>query len=158
MGRTVLLGVTALAFVTGCNSGAGNNSGSAGNASANNSATSNAATANTNVSGAAPAAAAGGPVDRAFVVGHWGRPGDCSDTLSFNEDGSATGGPVKPGSRWTLDGETLSVTEPGSAPEPARVARDGDRLAIVVPDGERLTLTRCAAVGTGGPGQGQPSQ
>jgi hypothetical protein len=144
IGKPALLAMTALALVTACNrGGTANNSAAPGNATSTNSA------ATTPATGPGPAAAAGGAVDRNFVVGHWGAAGDCSRTLSFNADGTTAGGPLD-GATWTLEGNTLSVTEPGEKPEPAQVTRSGDNLALTGPDGQQMTLTRCATAGTGG--------
>jgi len=133
--KYALLAVTALALVTGCNRGAGNNS------AANQSATGNSANAAAPV---APTAAAGGAMDRAFLVGHWGMAGNCSRTVSFNADGTgaATG---ETGGTWTLEGNTIVLTDEDPQPERMTVARVGDNLSITGgPEGQSMTMTRCA--------------
>jgi hypothetical protein len=132
--NSAIIAMTGLALVAGCNRGATN-------ASANASTTNNSAAA-------APAAApagAGAPVDRTFLVGSWGNGGDCSRTLSFNADGTVTNSSDPEVARWTLEGETLTVTPPNQPPQPGKAVRGGDNLMLTSPDGQAATLTRCAA-------------
>jgi hypothetical protein len=143
-----VLAAASIIFVAGCNRG-GNN------ASANKAAPAN--TTNTTNSAApapAPAPAAGGAaVDTAFVTsGPWGPAGDCSEAITFNADGTTTGGDG-PGT-WTLQGNTLTLTRNGR-PQPATVSRNGDSMVATNPanPSQTMTLTRCpAGAGAGAAG------
>lgn len=136
---TTLLALTALTVAAGCNRGATNNAGASNSAAANTAAP------------AAPAPAAAGGVDQAFVTGHWGATPDCARTISFNADGTATNSGDAEVARWTLQGNTLTVTPPGEGPQPGTVARSGDNLVLSDPGGQTMTLIRCAAAGAAAP-------
>jgi hypothetical protein len=89
------------------------------------------------------AAAQGGPIDEAFLIGRWGLAGNCSEVLEFKEDGVAT---PPEGSRWTLEGNVVTVTNPGGRPEPQTVTRTGDdAFSTVTAGGATLNMTRCPA-------------
>jgi hypothetical protein len=89
------------------------------------------------------AAAAGGEVDQAFLVGRWGVAGNCSQVMTFNEDG--TGSPPA-GSRWSLAGNVVTWTNPGGPAEPQTVTRTGDdSFTTVTAAGQSLNMTRCPA-------------
>lgn len=136
--KTALFAMTALALVSGCSRGAQNNS-AAANAPAP-------AIEPVNEPEAAAAgneaATAGGAVDRAFLVGRWGVDGDCSQVMEFAEDGTAT---PPAGSRWTMAGDQVTVTNPGGAPDTKTVARTGDDAMTVSGGGASLNMTRCPA-------------
>lgn len=137
-GKTALLAVTAIALVAGCNRGATNN------AAANSSAANTAAPA-----APAPAAGGGGAVDQAFLLGHWGRGGDCSETISFNANGTAAFTGEDDALRWTLSGDALTIIENNDPPETGRAARSGDMLVLTSPEGDTMQLSRCPAAGAG---------
>ncbi|HEX8444055.1 MAG TPA: hypothetical protein VF631_10470 [Allosphingosinicella sp.] len=91
------------------------------------------------------------PFDRSFLVGHWGIDGDCSDTTSFNDDGTAK---MQRGddALWSFEQEdrTLTTTETGRQPYSVLVIRNGKDswFAIKPPDAHlSRTMTRCAASG-----------
>lgn len=140
--KTSLLAVAAIALLAGCNRGAANNS-----AAANATASANTAAP------AAPAApvpapapgGANGPVDQAFVTGHWGGGGNCAQTISFNADGTATATGENDPIRWSLEGNTMITIENEDPPERVTVARGGDRLVVTQRTGEITELTRCPA-------------
>ena len=136
--KTALFAMTALALVSGCSKGAQNNTATA-NAPAP-------AVETVNAPEAAPAAnetaEAGGTIDRAFMVGRWGVDGDCSQVMEFAEDGTAT---PPAGSRWTMTGDQVTVTNPGGAPDTKTVARTGDDAMTVSGGGATLNMTRCPA-------------
>jgi hypothetical protein len=128
----LLLSLSALVLVAGCNRGASTN-----NSTANKSASTNAA---------APAAggnAAGGAIDQAAIQGHWGN-GNCAQTFTFNADGTATNSMDGEVARWTLAGNTLTVTPPNQAPQPSTVTQQGDNL-VMNQGGQTVTLMRCPA-------------
>lgn len=134
-------GVAALALTAGCSGGAVNN------------ATANAATANTvapvaNSGLPAPAPTPGGTgaIDAQFVAGHWGLENNCAETISFNADGTAEATGEDGAARWTLSGDTITLTPPNGRQMVATVAREGDDM-IVTPQGRTTTqrYTRCAA-------------
>jgi hypothetical protein len=132
--KTLLVTMSALALLGGCNRGASGNNSSAANSST------------TNASAAAPAsgaAAQGGAVDQAFIQGNWGN-GNCAQTFSFNADGTATNSMDSEVARWTLAGNTLTITPPNQAPQTSTLAKQGDNL-VMTRDGQPVTLTRCAA-------------
>jgi hypothetical protein len=143
-----ILAAVSIIFVAGCNRGAANNS-------ANKAAPAN--TANTTAAAPAPAApapAAGAPVDAAFLTSSaWGRNGSCAEAATFNADGtfSDKDGP----GTWTLQGNTLTVTQNGQ-PQPATLSRSGDNMIAANPanPAQTLTLTPCVA-GAGAAGAGE---
>ena len=148
--RSALLAVTALALVTGCNRGASNNS-----AGANSSTTANSAAPVTPGGPGAGAPGGGGAVDQASLIGHWGMAGDCSQTVSFNADGTATATGEEDPVRWTLEGNTIVTTEGNDPPERASIARNGEGLTVTPQTGATMQLTRCAAPApAGGAGAG----
>lgn len=138
--NTALLAATAFAALAACTPQAGGNNqtapvgNSAGNATAPTGGNESTAT-----NGAAPAPG-GASVDEAFLIGRWGREGDCSQTLEFRAGGAAF---PPEGSRWTMAGNVVTVTTPGGQPEPRTVARVGDDQMTVTGEGPPLTLTRC---------------
>lgn len=136
--KTALFAMTALALVSGCSKGAQNNTATA-NAPAPVEESVNAPAAAPANETAAPAA---GTVDRAFLVGRWGVDGDCSQVMEFAEDGTAN---PPPGSRWTMAGDQVTVTNPGEAPDTKTVARTGDDSMSVTGGGATLNMTRCPA-------------
>lgn len=141
-----LVAMTGLALA-GCNRSATNNSASA-NAS-NNSATANAAAP------AAPSAAgAGAPVDRAFLIGHWGQSPDCSSTMSFNADGTAEATGEREEARWSFEGGAIMAGPVGKPAVRTPVSRSGDNLVLSGPQGQTITLTRCAAAAADAPTAG----
>jgi hypothetical protein len=140
--RTVFLTMTALALVTGCSRG-----GSTNNVAAGNTASNAAAPANTAAPAPAPAgntAAAegegGGTVDAAFLTGRWGINGDCAMTMEFRADGTAT---PPEGSTYAIEGNVVTVTSPGQAPDPRTVTRTGDDAMTVSGGGQAMNMTRC---------------
>lgn len=149
-GKYTLLAVTTLALLAGCNRGATNNS-----AGTNNSATGNSATATAPV---APPAAAGGAVDQNALLGHWGMAGNCSQTLSFNGDGSATATGEENPVRWSMEGSTLVTTEANDPPQRSTVAVSGDVLSLTAQNGQTMQLTRCAAAATGAEAEGEAGE
>jgi hypothetical protein len=141
--QLALVAMTGLALV-GCNRGATNNSAAAGN----NSASANAA---------APAAAAtgtGAPVDQAFLVGHWSPAADCSQTMSFNADGTATATGESEEARWKLEGGAVMAGPVSKPPVRTPVSRNGDKLVLTGPQGQSLELTRCQSAATDAPAAG----
>jgi len=138
---TVLLAATAFAALAACTPPAGGNNQAApaGN-SAGNATTAAGGNETAAANGAAPAAG-GAAVDEAFLIGRWGRDGDCNQTLEFRAGGAAF---PPEGSRWTMAGNVVTVTTPGGQPEPRTVARVGaDRMRVTGGEGPPLTLTRC---------------
>jgi hypothetical protein len=143
--KTVLFTMTALAMVSGCSKGGSQ----ANNSATNTTVTTTTTTADTN-STSAPAAgnAAGnaaapvstGPVDQAFLVGRWGVNGDCSQVMEFKADGTAT---PPEGSTYAISGSTVTVTNPGQAPDPKTVTRTGDDAMTVSGGGTSMNMTRC---------------
>ena len=134
-----LVAMTGLALV-GCNRGA-----------ANNSAANNSSAANASANAAAPAAAAtGAPVDQAFLLGHWSPAPDCSQTMSFNADGTAqaTG---NPDARWKLEGGAVTAETAGKPPARTPVSRNGDKLVLTGPQGQTVELTRCQSAAADAP-------
>ena len=139
--KLAILAMTGLALV-GCNRGAANNSAAAGN----NSSTANAA---------APAATgAGAPVDQAFLVGHWSPAPDCSETMSFNADGTAETTGEREEARWKLEGGVVVAGPVGKAPVRTPVSRSGDKLVLAGPQGQSLELTRCQSAAADAPAVG----
>jgi hypothetical protein len=141
-----IIAAASIIFVAGCNRGAANNS-------ANKAAPTN--TANAAAPAPAPAApaapAAGAPVDAAFLTAQpWGPNGMCAEATKFNADGTLTDNDG-PGT-WTLQGNTLTVTQRGR-PQPATVSRNGSNLVAANPanPAESMTLSPCPA-GSGGSG------
>jgi hypothetical protein len=137
-----LFAATALVMAAGCSR----------QPAANNAAAANAAGANEveidepEANEAAPAgnegaAAQGGDVDQAFLVGKWGMAGDCSQVMEFKEDGSAT---PPEGSRWSVADNVITVTNPGGRPEPQTATRTGDdAFSMVTTGGATVNMTRC---------------
>jgi hypothetical protein len=137
--RIALFAMTALALVPGCSKGGAND----------------AATANAPIPAAEPAnapepvtpaneavATPAGPLDRAFLIGRWGVAGDCSQVMEFAEDGTAS---PPSGSHWTLSGDQVTVTNPGSPPDAKTVVRTGDDAMSVSGGGNTINMTRCPA-------------
>lgn len=139
-----LFAATALVLVTGCSRQPAANNAAAANAAGANEAEADEPEANEAApAGNEGAAAEGGEVDQAFLIGRWGLAGDCSPVLEFKEDGVAT---PPEGSRWTVDGNVVTVTNPGGRPEPQTVTRTGDdSFSTVTAGGATLNMTRCPA-------------
>jgi hypothetical protein len=79
--------------------------------------------------------------DQAFLVGKWGMAGDCSQTMEFMADGSAT---PPEGSRWSVADNVITVTNPGGRPEPQTATRTGDdAFSMVTTGGATVNMTRC---------------
>ncbi len=136
-----LVAMTGLALA-GCNRGATNNSANASNNSTNS----------TNAAATSPAAPAGGAaVDQAFLVGHWAQGNDCSSTMSFNADGTATATGETEEARWKLEGGAVMAGPVGKPPVRTPVSRSGDNLVLTGPQGQTMTLTRCPSAATGAP-------
>ena len=149
-GKIALLAVTSVVLVAGCNRGGTADNMAAANA-ANSETTNAVATSNS-------AAAAGGAVDQAFVTGHWGVGGDCSRTLTFNADGTATATGENDPVRWTLEGNIITTVEGDNPPERANVTRNGDRMVVTPEGNQTMELTRCASPATAEPdGDATPS-
>lgn len=136
--KAALLAMTALALVTGC-SKAGQNNAATANAPAP-------AVETVNAPEAAPTAnetaETGATIDRAFMIGRWGVSGDCSQVMEFAEDGTAT---PPEGSRWTMTGDQVTVTNPAGEPDTKTVARTGADSMSVTGGGATLSMTRCPA-------------
>ena len=146
--KFAILAMTGLALV-GCNRAATNNSAAAGN---------NSSTANASAP-AAPAAApgatgAGAPVDQAFLVGHWSPAPDCTQTMSFNADGTAEATGEREEARWTLEGGAVMAGPVGKPPVRTPVSRSGDKLVLAGPQGQSLTLSRCQSAAADAPATG----
>jgi hypothetical protein len=140
---TALLAASALVMIAGCSrQPAANNVAAPANAAADNEAAAPAAD-EAAPAGNEGAAAEGGPIDEAFLIGRWGLAGNCSEVLEFKADGVAT---PPEGSRWTLEGNVVTVTNPGGRPEPQTVTRTGDdAFTTVTAGGTTLNMTRCPA-------------
>jgi hypothetical protein len=137
-----LLTMTALAL-TACSRGGTANNMSAGNASAGNTtapAANSATPAAGNDSAEAAESGGGGTVDVAFLTGRWGLGGDCSQTMEFRADGTAS---PPEGSTYTVSGNVVTVTDPGRPPDPRTVTRTSDDSMTVSGNGSTMTLTRC---------------
>jgi len=135
-----LLAATCFTALAACTPQAGGNNqaeparNSAGNANAP-------AGGNASAGNSAAPAPTGAPVDEAFLIGRWGREGDCNQTLEFRAGGAAF---PPEGSRWSMAGNVVTVTTPGGQPEPRTVARTGnDRMTVSGGEVPPLTLTRC---------------
>lgn len=142
--RTMLLAMPALALVGACTVQVTNGV-AAGNTASNAAAPANtAAPANSsNTAGAAGGETdgeGGGTVDVAFLTGRWGMSGDCSQTMEFRADGTAS---PPEGSTYTISGNVVTVTDPGRAPDPRTVTRTGDDAMTVSGGGNTVNLTRC---------------
>lgn len=138
-----ILAAASIIFVAGCNRGATNNS--ANKAAPTNSANSAAAAP----APAATPAAGGAPVDVAFLTAHpWGPSGECSEATTFNADGTLVD-KDGPGT-WTLQGNTLTVTQKGK-PQPATVTRSGDNMIAANPanPAQSMTVMPCPATAGG---------
>ena len=136
--------LSAIALLAACNSGAVNNSSSNNRAAANVAApaTVDATAPTAPPPGEAPAAT--GPVDQAFIQGHWAPSPACGETITFEADGTArVSDDPRPG-RWALNGDTLTVTPPDGQAQPTQVARAGDNL-VATQNGRTMTMTRCDA-------------
>ncbi len=135
-----LLAATCFTALAACTPQAGGNNQAspAGNSAGNASAPADGNASVGNSSATAPAA--GGSVDEAFLIGRWGRDGDCSQTLEFRAGGAAF---PPEGSRWSMAGNVVTVTTPGGQPEPRTVARVGNDRMTVTGEGPPLTLNRC---------------
>ena len=140
--RTVLLTMTALALVTGCSRGASTNNVAAGNTASNAAAPANAVAPAPagNTADAGEADGEGGAVDAAFLTGRWGINGDCAMTMEFRADGTAT---PPEGSTYTIEGNVVTITSPGQAPDPRTVTRTGDDAMTVSGGGQAMNMTRC---------------
>ncbi len=135
-----LLAAASFAALAACTPQAGGNNQAApaGNSAGNASAPAGGNLAAGNSAAPVPV---GEPVDEAFLIGRWGREGDCNQTLEFRAGGAAF---PPEGSRWTMAGDVVTVTTPGGEPEPRTVARAGaDRMIVSGGEGPPLTLTRC---------------
>jgi hypothetical protein len=139
-----IFAMTGLALV-GCNRGAANNSAAAGN---------NSSTANASTPAAPAATGAGAPVDQAFLVGHWSPAPDCSQTMSFNADGTAEATGEREEARWTLEGGAVLAGPVGKPPVRTPVSRSGDKLILAGPQGQSLTLSRCQSAAADAPATG----
>lgn len=139
---TALFAATALVMVAGCSrQPAANNVAAPANAAGDNQAAEPAE--EPAPAGNDGAAAQGGQIDEAFLIGRWGLAGNCSEVLEFKEDGVAT---PPEGSRWTLEGNVVTVTNPGGRPEPQTVTRTGDdSFSTATAGGATLNMTRCPA-------------
>ena len=143
--RYLLVAAGALTLVTACNRGEANNS--AGNGFGTTTGGNFAAP----VAPAAPTqgpgmgSTGGGAIDRAALVGHWGMDGDCSETISFNGDGTARATGEDEPVRWTVEGNTIVTTAGNDPPERLTVTRNGDTLSVNSQSGETMRLTRCTA-------------
>lgn len=143
MKTTALLTMPMLALVAACSvqvtpgnvtvttNGLGNGSAPAAPAAPTNSAASD---------GAAGGGASGGTVDVAFLTGRWGMNGDCSQTMEFRADGTAS---PPEGSTYTVSGNVVTVTDPGRPPDPRTVTRTGDDSMTVSGGGMTMNMTRC---------------
>jgi hypothetical protein len=137
--RTALFAMTALALVPGCSKGGANNAATANAPAPAIEANEPEAAPPANEAAATPAA---GTLDRAFLIGRWGVNGDCSQVMEFAEDGTAS---PPAGSHWSIAGDQVTVTNPGSAPDTKTVARTGDDAMTVSGGGAALSMTRCPA-------------
>lgn len=138
--NAALLAATCFTALAACTPQAGGNNqtSSVGNSAGNASAP---AGGNASAGNSAAPAPTGAPVDEAFLIGRWGREGDCNQTLEFRAGGVAF---PPEGSRWSMAGNVVTVTTPGAQPEPRTVARMGtDRMTVSGGEGTPLTLTRC---------------
>lgn len=140
-----LCAATALVLLAGCQGGAPTNNASAANTAAPaNSAAPIAPPANSAAPGNSAAtgnSAASAALTREFLVGSWGIGGGCEVTIRFNADGTA--GPPE-GSRWVMEGNTVTVTQPGGQPTPAVVTVNGpDSFTATPPDAPARTFNRC---------------
>jgi hypothetical protein len=139
---TMPAALSAIALLAACNSGAASNNSSTANSSAPANTSVAAPGAATPAPGAAPAAT--GPVDQAFIQGHWSPNAACGETITFEADGTArVSDDPRPG-RWELSGDTLTVTPPEGSAQPTQVARAGDNL-VATQNGQAMTMTRCDA-------------
>ena len=137
--KTALLAMTAIALLAGCNRGAANNSAKATNSTN--------ATAAAPAAPAAPAptatAAAGQPVDAAFLTANsWAPAGMCEDALTFNADGTIAAGDDT--GNWQLAGSNLTLTKEGETPETWTVSRNGNNLTMAM-GANTMTVGACPA-------------
>lgn len=139
-----LFAATALVMAPGCSRQGANNAAAPANAAGDNRAGADEPTANEAAPAANEGAAAeGGQVDEAFLIGRWGLNGNCAQVMEFKEDGVAT---PPEGSRWSLAGNVITVTNPGGRPEPQTVTRTGDdAFTMVMAGGASVNMTRCPA-------------
>lgn len=139
-----LFAATALVLVPGCSrQSAANNAAGANTAGANEIEADEPEANEAAPAGNESAAAEGAEVDRAFLVGRWGMAGDCSQVMEFSEDGSAS---PPEGSRWSVAGNVITVTNPGGRPEPQTATRTGDdAFSMVTTGGATVNMTRCPA-------------
>ncbi len=139
-----LFAATALVLVPGCSrQSAANNAAAANGVGANETEADEPEANEAAPAGNEGAAAEGGEVDQAFLVGRWGVAGNCSQVMEFNEDG--TGSPPA-GSRWSLAGNVVTWTDPGGPAEPQTVTRTGDdAFTTVTAAGQSVNMTRCPA-------------
>lgn len=80
-------------------------------------------------------------LDRAFMIGRWGNQGACARPFEFRADGS--GGPPE-GTRWSLTGDRLTVTNPGQPGATMTIVRTGDNaIRATRTDGAFIIMTRC---------------
>lgn len=82
---------------------------------------------------------------REFLIGRWGLGGSCGDMIvTFAADGSAS---PPTGTRWQLNGNIVSVTQPGGQAEPATITVTGANSFRATPGdrGEAIAFVRCPA-------------
>ncbi|HYI47929.1 MAG TPA: hypothetical protein VEX35_05630 [Allosphingosinicella sp.] len=92
-----------------------------------------------------PPAPADTSVDSAFLIGHWGRQGNCTSTVTFHPDGTITVTGYAAASRWSLNGGLIETTRPDGAATRQPIARSGDALIVTEQSGGSVRLTRCFA-------------
>lgn len=140
--KPILLAMTAVALLAGCNRGSANNSAKAANTS---NATAAAPVAPAPVAPAAPAqpAAATEPVDESFLTANpWAPAGMCANARTFHPDGTVTAG--EDGGNWELEGATLTLSQEGTdVTEVWTVARSGSDLVLSGP--ANMTVSPCPA-------------
>ena len=135
--KMVLLGVTAIMLVSGCNRGAANNS-------ANKAATTNTVAAAPAPAAPAPAAApTGAPVDAAFLTANpWAPAGACAQAMTFNADGTASS--EGEDGTWSMTGNSLTMTKEGGQSQTLTASRSGNDL-VLTKDGQSITASACPA-------------
>jgi hypothetical protein len=142
--RTTLLALTALVLVAGCSRGGTANKAATGNTATNAAAPANTAApanAGNTAADAGDAGEGGGVVDIAFLTGRWGMNGDCSHTMEFRADGTTS---PPEGSTYTVEGNVVTVTDPGRPPDPRTVTRTGDdSMTVSGGSGPSMNMTRC---------------
>lgn len=91
---------------------------------------------------AAPARPAADTIDAGFMIGRWGDNGDCTKDIVINSDStfrSYTGGE----GRWSLRGNTLSLSGDNGTFDMRLELINHDTLRITNPDGSVGTSQRC---------------